>query len=278
MRTASPLRYPGGKWRLAGFFEALVSLNFSQPPVYIEPYAGGASLALSLLFSDFVSELFLNDLDPAIYAFWYSALEHTDSLIDLIGRTKVTPAEWRRQKEIYAVGPAAGRLRLGFATFFLNRTNHSGILNGGMIGGKRQSGEWKLDVRFNRPELQSRIQRIAAHRDRIHLSNRNAIDFIRGQRRIKNSLTYLDPPYFCPGQRLYMNAYRPEDHILVRDAVLDLSLDWVVSYDDVPEIRKLYNHQRSRRVELLHTARTAHVGKEVMFFSSGLRIPAARDR
>jgi DNA adenine methylase len=272
MRNASPLRYPGGKWRLAQFFGHLVRLNFAHPPTYIEPYAGGASLALSLLYSGAVSEIFLNDLDPAIYAFWHSALNRSRALTRLIAKTDVTPSEWRRQKRIYACGLAAGRLRLAFATFFLNRTNHSGILNGGMIGGKDQSGKWKLDARFNRLELISRIERIAAYRERIHLSNVDAADFIRRHGGIRDKLLYLDPPYYRPSH-LYLNAYRPDDHIQLRNSVVKLRCRWVVSYDDVPETRKLYEYQTSRRVELLHTARAARVGEEVIFFSPRLRIP-----
>lgn len=276
MRDASPLRYPGGKWRLARFFERLISLNFEKPPVYIEPYAGGASLALSLLLTGKVTQVFLNDLDPAIYAFWHSILKRTDKFIELLERTPVTPREWMRQRRIYADGLASGRLRLGFATFFLNRTNHSGILNGGMIGGKAQCGDWRLDARFNRSELRRRVRRIAANGDRIHLSNRDAGDFVREHIPSRNKLMYLDPPYYRAGQRLYLNAYRPEDHAQVRDKVLELRCNWVVSYDDVPEIRDLYIAQRSRRISLLHTARTARQGNEVMFFSSELRIPPLR--
>ena len=69
-----------------------------------------------------------------------------------MGAMAITPAERKRQKKIYAQGLEAGTLGLGFSTFFLNRTNHSGILNGGMIGGKAQTGDWKLDARFNRSE------------------------------------------------------------------------------------------------------------------------------
>ena len=276
MRDASPLRYPGGKWRLAHFFERLISLNFEKPPVYIEPYAGGASLALSLLLTGKVTQVFLNDLDPAIYAFWHSILKRTDKFIELLDSTPVTPREWMRQRRIYADGLASGRLRLGFATFFLNRTNYSGILNGGMIGGKDQCGDWRLDARFNRSELRRRVRRIAANGDRIHLSNRDAGDFVREHRHSRNKLMYLDPPYYRAGQRLYLNAYRPEDHAQVRDKVLELRCNWVVSYDDVPEIRDLYTARRSRRISLLHTARTAHQGNEVMFFSSELRIPPLR--
>jgi len=276
MRDASPLRYPGGKWRLAGFVERLISLNFTSPPAYIEPYAGGASLALSLLFTGNVSEVFINDLDPAIYAFWHSILNNCDQFITLLSRTPITPSEWKRQKRIYAAGTSSGMLSLGFATFFLNRTNHSGILNGGMIGGKKQMGEWKVDARFNRTDLVRRIRRIATHKRRIHLYCHDAVKFLRMNLGRPQRLYYLDPPYYSAGRDLYMNAYHPGDHASVNASVMNLRYPWIVSYDDVPSIRRLYVSQRSRRVQLRHTARVAHEGEEVMFFSEGLRIPRCK--
>ena len=145
-----PLRYPGGKWRIAPFFENVIRLNGLSLTQYIEPYAGGASLALSLLFTELVSEIHLNDIDPAIYAFWYSVLTRNQDFIQLLNQTQVTPDEWQKQKAIYAKGATSDQFALGFATFFLNRTNHSGILNAGMIGGRKQQGTWKIDARFNR--------------------------------------------------------------------------------------------------------------------------------
>jgi DNA adenine methylase len=254
-------------------FERVIALNYSSPPVYAEPYAGGASLALSLLFTGVVREIHLNDLDPAIHAFWSSILRHNKAFCELIEHVPITTAEWRSQRSIYAKGLAAGRLALGFATFFLNRTNHSGILNGGMIGGKRQQGEWKLDARFNRSELIRRIEKVSTFKNRIRLSFQDASDFLREQRFEKNSLVYLDPPYYHAGRELYLNAYKPNDHALVRDGAQSLRCPWIVSYDDVPEIRKLYRTYKSRRVRLLHTARSAHLGKEVMFFSRTLSVP-----
>lgn len=274
MRNASPLRYPGGKWRLVSCFEAVIAMNFIKPPVYAEPYAGGASLALSLLFSNIVSDVYLNDLDPAIHAFWFSVLRHNRDLCHLVEHTPVTPTEWRKQRKTYAAGLTAGRLALGFATFFLNRTNHSGILNGGMIGGKQQRGKWRLNARFNRSELVRRIKKISTFKDRIHLHRQDATEFLREQSFGRNTLVYLDPPYYEAGRELYLNAYKPDDHALVRDCAVSLRCPWVVSYDDVSEIRKLYRPQKFRRVRLLHTARTARLGREVMFFSSTLRVPS----
>ena len=278
MRDASPLRYPGGKWRLAPFFAKLISVNFEAPPSYVEPYVGGGSLALSLLFSGAVREVFLNDLDPTIYAFWISVVRQSQAFIDLLLNTPATPSQWQKQRDIYLKGPHAAHLRLGFATFFLNRTNHSGILNGGMIGGRKQSGKWKIDARYNRKELARRIQKIAAYKNQIHVSNRDACDFIRAQDDKANNLIYLDPPYYRAGRRLYLNHYRPADHSKVRDAVGHLKSPWVVSYDDASEIRKLYAKYRVRNISLLHTARSSRTGREMIFFSPLVKIPRRSDR
>jgi DNA adenine methylase len=194
-------------------------------------------------------------------------------LVRLIESTPVTPAEWRRQKAIFASAAVGEPLARGFATFFLNRTNHSGILNGGMIGGNMQRGQFTIDARFNRQELVRRLRRIAAARDRIVLSNLDAVEFLHFCRRRRIGLVYLDPPYHRAGRDLYLNAYKQNDHITIRDTVATLPGHWVLSYDDVPLSRHLYKSYRLRRVTLLHTAREVRRGAELMFFSPALRIP-----
>ena len=115
----------------------------------MEPYSGGASVALFLLLEGFVNKITINDKDRAIYAFWYCVLNKTKDLCDKIERTEITIAEWRKQKEIQTKKEKADLLELGFSTFFLNRTNRSGIINGGMIGGVEQNGDYLIDCRFN---------------------------------------------------------------------------------------------------------------------------------
>lgn len=276
MRDASPLRYPGGKWRIAPFFERLIQLNELSGCSYSEPYAGGSSLALSLLLGGYVSEIHLNDLDPAIHAFWSAVLNKNKDLCDLVKSTPVTTDEWHHQKEIFRRGRSAGTLALGFATFFLNRTNHSGILNAGIIGGRKQIGQWKIDARYNKQSLLRRIRTVGSRKSHIHLSCLDAVEFLTSVKPHAKSIFYLDPPYYRSGARLYLNAYRPHDHVDVRKALKHLKAPWVVSYDDVPETRDLYRSVRSRRLQLLHTARSLRVGKEVLFFSSELRIPVRR--
>jgi DNA adenine methylase len=195
-------------------------------------------------------------------------------LVELIETTPVTSDEWRRQRATYQQARRTPRVRLAFATFFLNRTNHSGILNAGMIGGKEQLGRWKLDARYNREQLVRRIRVIKELKHKIHLSREDGIDFaLRHSHSSDRAIMYLDPPYYRAGQRLYLNFYKAADHSALRDAVESLPCAWIVSYDDVPEVRHLYRGQASRRFLLLHTARSARVGKEIMFFAPGLKVP-----
>jgi DNA adenine methylase len=277
LRYFTPLRYPGGKGKLASYIKRLIKENKLLDGEYVEPYAGGAGLALELLFHEYVSQIHINDLSRPVHAFWKSVLNDTDALCRLIRDTRLNIGAWDRQKKIFAHQSDFDDLSLGFATFFLNRTNRSGIFNGGIIGGRNQSGPWKIDARFNKDELIFRIESIAKMRNRIKLTRLDAISFLR--RRIrkwpKKTLIYLDPPYFDQGSELYYDFYRPEDHIDVSEFVAS-KLEgryWIVSYDNVPQIRKLYIGYRSIVYSVGYTARERRSGKEVMFFSSQLAIP-----
>ncbi len=271
----SPLRYPGGKLKVANYVKYLFEVNDLLDGDYAEPYAGGCSVALSLLFGQYASRIFINDKDIAVYAFWHSVLNETEGLIRLINDTKVDLIERDNQREIIK-DENASLLHRGFAAFYLNRTNRSGIILGGVIGGKNQTGEWKVDARFNKRELIRRIKKIARHRTSILLSNLDAADFLDTEvpRMGAKSLIYLDPPYYNKGQELYENAYTPEAHAAVADKVLALQKRWLVSYDDTPEIIALYKDYRPLQYGLTYSAQERRKGGEVMFFSSDLIVPA----
>lgn len=272
----SPLRYPGGKNKLAKFIAKICERNNINGH-YIEPYAGGASVALYLLLEGYVSEITINDKDRAIYAFWYSVAHQPEELIKLIRTTRVNISTWRKQRTILQNKERGPLLRLGFATFFLNRTNVSGILNGGPIGNINQTGAYKLNCRFNKKVLIERIKKIANHKNQIHVECMDAIDLVKKiQKEAKNSnsIFYFDPPYYLKGESLYMNHYEKDDHIAVGEAIKNIkSVQWIVSYDDHPEIRKIYSNFRKKTHELIHSARGPRVGKEIIFFSRELLIP-----
>jgi|ERR1041385_42039 DNA adenine methylase len=280
LRFISPLRYPGGKAKLAGFIKLILAQNRLLDAHYVEPYAGGASVALSLLLGEHVEHVHINDIDPGIFAFWHSVLYNTDVLCERIRKTPVTIAEWRRQRALHAKGRLAKRVDLGFSTLFLNRTNRSGIIaSGGPIGGIKQNGEWKLDARFGREGLVERIEAVAAYRDRITLHNRDAAKLlVELQPKLpRRHFFYLDPPYYVKGQRrLYLNGYEHEDHVHVAKLVRRRS-KWMVSYDDVPAIRAIYQPLKPIRYRLSYTAAERSAGAEVAFLSPELTVPAVRN-
>lgn len=275
----SPLRYPGGKQVLARVLSHVIRLNNLTGGNYAEPYAGGGGAALWLLFGEYVDRIFINDADPHVFAFWRSILRKTDEFLDLLETTPVTPTEWRKQKEIYRFQNHHSQTRVGFATFFLNRCNRSGIISsGGMIGGTKQTGNWKIDARFNREELARRIRKIALFKDRIELSKLDALKFLdhigADTASAARTFVYLDPPYYKKGSQLYLNFYEPEDHARVASVLLkERRFLWAMSYDNVPEIRKLYRKMNQRTFDLDYSANNGRIGKELLIYPNALRFP-----
>ncbi|MDR2440380.1 MAG: DNA adenine methylase [Planctomycetaceae bacterium] len=267
----SPLRYPGGKQKLAEFIERICIDNRISGH-YVEPYAGGASIALHLLLTGRVREITINDLDKAIYAFWWSVKNEPTELCQKIETTAITITEWKKQKMILTNKKnEIDFLRLGFATLFLNRTNYSGVLNGGVIGGVNQANKYRIDCRFNKASIIEKIRAIASHASKINVMNLDAVELISGIERDRNTIFYFDPPYFVKGQSLYMNHYRYDDHQAVSEKIKSIrNAQWIVSYDDVLDIRELYSDCNTFNYQLRHCARSSRVGKESLFFSRGL--------
>jgi DNA adenine methylase len=273
----TPLRYPGGKGKLAAYVKQIIRENRLYDGEYIEPYAGGAAIALELLLQEYVTKIHINDLSAPVYAFWKSVLNDTDALCRLIKNTRLSVASWRRQKRIFSHPSDHSSLELGFATFFLNRTNRSGILNGGVIGGLDQTGPWKIDARYNADELIFRVESIANLRRRIKLTRSDALALLRHglPRWDERTLIYLDPPYYERGRELYYDYYQQADHEnLAAFITANMnSQSWIVSYDNVEAIKTLYSGFRHIVYDVGYSARETRQGREAMFFSPGLVIP-----
>jgi DNA adenine methylase len=273
----TPLRYPGGKGKLAAYIKRLMKANRLLDGEYVEPYAGGAAIALELLFHEYVQRIHINDISHPVYAFWKSVLHHTEELCKLVTDTRLTVPIWDRQRRIMDNAKDQDDLALGFAAFFLNRTNRSGILNGGIIGGRDQTGPWKIDARFNAPELANRIQAIAGMANRIKLTRQDALKFLTAgtTKWPERTLIYLDPPYYVKGRDLYYDFYDPEDHARVAKFVKSgiTRQQWIISYDNAQAIRDLYRGCPHIIYDIGYSARSARQGSEVMFFGDGLKIP-----
>lgn len=244
---------------------------------YVEPYAGGASIALSLLLNNIVKHVIINDKDRSIFAFWYSVFYHTEELCKLIEDTKVCIKTWQEQKLIQQDKSNADLLSLGFSTFFLNRTNRSGILKAGVIGGLKQQGAYPITARFNKNELISRIRTIAKYDSDIELHNDDALTLLsrfEHQSFQENLLIYLDPPYYVKGRNLYMSYYRDSDHRDISDQLYRLNhIKWLVTYDNVSFIRDLYHTYRMTEFQLNYCANAPRQGNEVMIYSNNIQIP-----
>ena len=272
----SPLRYPGGKAKLSPFIKEVLALNGLQDGTYVEPFAGGAGIAIELLLQGYVGRIEINDLSRPIYAFWKSLRDDGERFAAKVEAVELSVAEWRRQKEAFS-SPSSSEFEVGFAAFYLNRTNRSGVLNGGPIGGLDQTGNFLIDARFNQVDLSYRIRRIAALAKCIGVHNEDAIAFIN---RIKStlptkSLIYADPPYFKKGRQLYYDFFVERDHQRIAEFFVSnkYSCNWLVSYDDVEEINLLYQQCRRSQYLIPYSVRECSFGTECMFSSDTLNLP-----
>lgn len=265
----SPLRYPGGKAKLSNFIAELL-FNSGQKDVYIEPFAGGAGVALDLLLSDRVQNIVINDYDKAIYSFWRAVLNDTEELIDKIKQTPVTIEQWEMQKDIYLNRNSKYSIDLAFATFFLNRTNRSGILKAGPIGGRKQDGNYKIDARYNKAELIKRIETISKNKKRIKLYNKEIISFIHGViSKYDEAFVYFDPPYYNKGPELYRNFFTREDHSnLAKIIQEDVKCEWIVTYDLTDEIIDLYRDCEKRKFDISYSAVNGRRKSEVLILKN----------
>ena len=271
----SPLRYPGGKGKLEPFMELLIRQTGHLGGTYIEPFAGGAGIALELLEKEIVGDIVINDFDKGIYSFWRAILSDTDRFINDIRNIGLSIDEWNRQRLIID-NCNRYSYELGFATFYLNRTNRSGIIKGGVIGGAEQNGNWRMDARFNRESLIERIIKIARRKKNIHLYNKDVNSFIQNYlpRYQQNAFVYFDPPYFGKGKQLYLNFFSYDDHVRIQKMIANqVNCDWVITYDDVQEIADIYQNHILKRFDLNYSAAVKRKASEIIIFRRQDMIP-----
>lgn len=266
-RSPSPLRYPGGKACIFDMTKDILVGHNLDGWQYAEPYAGGCGLALSLLFDGVVSQLHLNDIDPSIATFWENLIFHTDELADRVENVTFTIEEWRKQKQIQKEKLTANPIDLAFSTLYLNRTNRSGIIKAGVIGGLAQTGNYKMDCRFNKADIISKIYAIAKRQSDIFIYNLDAIDFIHQLESQENLVLMIDPPYYNKGKTLYANFYRHDDHAKIADVLTNTTLPWILTYDNTPEIIELYQDFNQYSFNINYSVAKKRVGSELLITS-----------
>lgn len=275
-RFISPLRYPGGKARIAPYLTSLIKVQKSRPTSYAEPFAGGAGAALRLLMDEAVRSVHINDLAPGIAAFWRSAFSDTEALAARVTNAEVTIDEWYQHREVFAHPEQHDDLTLGFSTFYLNRCNRSGILTARPIGGLEQTGKWKIDARFNRVDLAHRILALGEYRRRVSVTQMDAKDFMSSVEDLGGSLlAYVDPPYIVQGEDLYLDSLCYEDHVALSRYLTETTIPWLLTYDTAEVVtNELYRGFRAAEFNIAHTAQRQHVGREYVVFSNRLEVPS----
>ena len=273
--TYTPLRYPGGKTQITPLVIDIARTNNLNKGIYAEPFAGGAGVAWRLLLNGEMSEVWLNDIDSGIHAFWFNVVNRPDDLCELILKAKLNIKNWEKQRSVFA-NPNSSSLDLAYATLFLNRTNRSGILKGGVIGGKEQSGTYHMDCRFNNKDLVEKIQRIHLYKDVIKVSRIDAKEcLIKWAKYLpRRALINIDPPYFNKGRGLYLNFYTLKDHEMLSALVKKIKVPWMMTYDDTPEIASLYEDLPMYRKSLNYFAQVKRKAYELLILSPNLRLPA----
>lgn len=270
----TPLRYPGGKSALSGLLIALLKRN-SSIKRYVEPFAGGAGAALNLLYNGYVNEIVINDYDPAIYCFWQSVTQNNELFLETLDNTEITIEEWFKQREIYRKCDPKDVFNLGFATFFLNRCNRSGIIKGGVIGGQKQTGAYKLDARFNPLKLKEKIKKIGNYSSQIKVLNEDGKAVFNQYKDKLDTFLYLDPPYVKQGTSLYLNAFSTEDHISLSDAIKSAKKEsyWLVTYDcsDLIASQKCYGNCNIYRYSLRYSAQKKRREYEYLICSDSIK-------
>lgn len=275
-RHRTPLRYPGGKQRLAPFISEVLDANDAESWSYVEPYAGGAGVGMELLLDNRVRRVYLNDSSRPIYAFWRSVLDQPDAFCSRISRAALTLETWRKHRDVVRDQSKHDLLDLGFSTFFLNRCNRSGVLTGGVIGGQQQQGDWLIDARFPRAELIRRVEAIATRANRVSVTNLDAEVFLATKvaKLPAETLVYCDPPYFARAKRLYLDSYTEADHARLAKAIQKVKQPWLLSYDSHATIAALYQDRRQFTYRLSYSAISAYAGRELFIFSDKLKVPA----
>lgn len=275
MRTSSPLRYPGGKSSMTGLLASIRAINQLGDRGVAEPFAGGAGASLSLLYREDAHEIRINDADRAIHDFWWTIVNRPKAFMAMLRATRISLAEWHRQRDTYRRTRRVSRLRRGFAAFYLNRCNRSGIIiNGGPIGGIEQTGKWKLNARFNKLDLEARCAKVAEYSERIHVSQMDALQFI-DERRRDHIFFFIDPPYYAKGAGLYLNKLDHAYHQTLAEQLRGMdSAAWVLTYDDCPEIRSMYaDWANIRPFSLRYAASERRRGREILIAPRWMRLP-----
>jgi DNA adenine methylase len=274
----SPLRYPGGKQLLAPYVAGVIEENFLTGCSFYEPFAGGSAVSLELLRLGYINTTTLLERDPLIYAFWWCVCNQFDDFLAAIRAAKVDLDTWNSllplrevdnpQKTEYSL------LQLGVAGLFFNRTNFSGVMGAGPIGGLSQKSKYKIDCRFNKDSITASLNALRPLAARIKIEFADSLQWLSENSSRLNpqeSFVYVDPPYYGQGKKLYRHFFNDEQHKTLAELLTKASYPWLLSYDDAPFVRELYANAKLQPIYLDYRVKSSRLAQEIVL--SNLEIP-----
>jgi DNA adenine methylase len=278
-RVMSPLRYPGSKVRITELIAGLLERNLLVGSHLYEPFAGGSAVSLALLGNGFVPSATWIERDPMIFAFWKMVKERPEALIERMMSGKVTLAAWRRMLPMRAIErPTKANLAdLGYAGLFFNRTCFSGIIGAGPIGGLTQNSTYKINCRFNKKELAAMIRECSGIMKKVEIAFGDGVAFLQKEclKMPSHSVVYIDPPYVLNGHKLYRYHFKKSQHEALADAVNDLRVPWLMSYDNHDLIRDLYVGEQAKFVKTYQSLQGSRFVKEILLLSDDFMLPSS---
>lgn len=230
----SLFRYPGGKtWLVPHVRNWLASLP-NKPEEFIEPFAGGGIVGLSVVFEDLADRITLVELDESIAAVWRVVLNGKAK--QLATRILNFQVSLEAVREILDSQPTA-LLDQAFATIVRNRMQRGGIMAPGASLMKSGESGKGLMSRWYARTLHDRVLEISKRKARISFIHGDGLAVMRETASRKDVAYLIDPPYTVAGRRLYLHSEL--DHNELFRLASKLRGDFLMTYDDAPAVRKL---------------------------------------
>lgn len=260
----SPFRYPGGKTWFVPYIRKWLK-TFGEDIELIEPFAGGGIVSLTAGFENLAKKIIMVEKDEDIAAVWQTILGREGRwLAEQIISFKITP---QNVKAVLNEHPTSLRQR-AFITILKNRLHHGGILAHGAGLIKNGENGKGLRSRWYPGTLKKRIMDIAVVRSKIKFIQGDGLEIIEKNLDRNDVVFFIDPPYTKAGRRLY--KYHEIDHEKLFDLVEHINGDFLITYDDAPEIKALAL-QRGFVVEKVLMKTTHHLKKYELVIGRNLK-------
>jgi len=261
-------RYPGGKAKLQQ--KIIPKLGNIANLEYREPFFGGGSIGIAVL-DQRPASVWINDFDDGIAALWQSVIYYPALLKEQIRQLKPSVAAFDQIKsELSSKVPSCDSAdqiaNFGLKKLAIHQLSYSGLGTkaGGPLGGKHQRSKYKIDSRWSPNYMCAQIDLIHAKFAGLEVCC-TSVDFMALiEDTSRRAIVFLDPPYWEKGSSLYQHAFSDADHQRLADALRVTEHHWVLTYDDCPQIRALYNWATIEVLEVKYSIAGSHTKNELL--------------